>query len=73
MTWNHRVVKRTYPNGDVSFGIHEVYYDDNGNVTGCTEDPIGVVEDTEEDLYTTLNRLIDAAGKDVLIYEELSE
>lgn len=73
MSWNHRVVKRTHPNGDVSFGIHEVYYDDDGKVTGYTKEPIGIVEDTEEDLYTTLNRLIDAAGKDVLIYEELSE
>lgn len=71
MSWNHRVVKRTYPNGDVSFGIHEVFYDDNGNVTGCTEDPIGIVEDTKQDLYTTLNLLFDAFSKDVLIYEDI--
>ena len=27
-TWNHRVVKRKYDNGEIWYGIYEVFYDE---------------------------------------------
>ena len=30
MTWNYRVIKRTYPDGTEIFAIHEVYYNEDG-------------------------------------------
>ena len=41
MSWSYRVVKTVtkIPPGDtdISYGIHEVYYDDNGDVINISE------------------------------------
>lgn len=37
MTWNYRVMKRVLSNGEVEFGIHEVYYDDDGKACSWTD------------------------------------
>lgn len=39
MTWNYRVIKR-YIGDEESYGIHEVYYDDNGYLDAYSENPI---------------------------------
>jgi hypothetical protein len=33
---------------DFTFAIHEVYYDEGGNVTNWTRDPAGIISDTED-------------------------
>ena len=30
MTWDHRVIRRKYENGEEYFAIHEVYYNKDG-------------------------------------------
>ena len=53
MGWNHRVIKTT--SGDeVSFGIHEVYYDDTGKPGMATEEAVGIVADTYEELWMVM-------------------
>ena len=82
--WNHRVVRRTYPDGSVLLDIHEAFYDDSGLVWGITEDPIapGVEEscagldipgETVEDLKKVLNWMIEACNKPILDYENIPE
>ena len=41
MHWNYRVIKTFHSEtGEAEFRIHEVYYDENGNINGWTQDPI---------------------------------
>lgn len=53
MTWNYRLLKKavTWGSADyVVYGIHEVYYDENGTVESWTENEVtlGSYESTEE-------------------------
>lgn len=49
MHWNHRVCKeRCKGRPDITtYTIREVYYNDDGSITGVTEDAIGVYADDE--------------------------
>ena len=38
MSWNYRVVRQRAP-GDEWYSIHEVHYDESGNVIAATEHP----------------------------------
>jgi hypothetical protein len=46
MSWNRRVMR--HPNGELA--IHEVHYDEAGNVTGWSKEPSEAV-DAEEGLH----------------------
>lgn len=74
MSWNHRILKRTYPGAFVEtlYQVHEVYYDDSGKPTMCTENPISVTGETVEEIYETLNRMIKAAEKPVLDWDDFN-
>jgi len=75
--WNNRVVRTTHvsPNPDVSpcveFAIHEVYYNDDGNICAITENPKSATGESVEELKETLQRMLSACDKDILINEEL--
>jgi len=68
--WNHRVIKRRVGNSE-SFGIHEVFYNDDGSINGCTIDPVAVDCDTPEDLRDTLVMMLRCLDKPVLIDGEI--
>ncbi len=38
MSWNYRIIKRKWKKG-VTFGIHEVYYDKDGQPTAWSTNP----------------------------------
>lgn len=42
MYWNHRVIEVVDANGEKHYGIHEVYYDNDGNPRAYTENAVGV-------------------------------
>ena len=69
MTWNHRLVKRTHGD-DVLYAIHEVYYDDQGAPESVTEDPVGVAEQSKDDIKTTLRHMERALTMPTLNYED---
>jgi len=51
MTWNYRII---HHNEDESYyGLHEVYYDENGAIDGWTEDAL-IVGDTKDEILETL-------------------
>lgn len=56
MTWNYRVIQ--YDDG--SFGLHEVFYDDNGKPNACTESAAGFVPCAEEGLEGIIKSLENA-------------
>lgn len=53
MSWNYRICKKTLEGNNhvaVVYGIHEAYYNDNGEIWGVTENPIMVLTDIVLDL-----------------------
>lgn len=78
MSWNYRVVKRTesvphFGEPVISYGIHEVYYNENGKITGLTVEPIKIIADNHLELYDTIDRITKSLNKKTVIYETLEE
>lgn len=72
MTWNIRVVRDRYDNGDEFYSLREVYYDDDGNVTAMTADAgINIEGETYEDLAEYLSWCVIGLSKPVLDPAEL--
>jgi hypothetical protein len=71
MTWNYRIMhyRDQHPVLGHHFGIHEVYYADDGTVTGWTEDAITIVGHDLEDLEWRLRSMLEAFQKPVLEFE----
>lgn len=73
MTWNHRITREVVTNPDGSkdflYAIREVYYDEAGNVTSWTKDPIAAVGDTADGVVWALDRMIASRGRGVLDLE----
>ena len=72
MTWNYRLVKHN----DGTHGIHEVFYDDDGNPDGMSMDPIrlGSFDYEDEDPKTEMLAELEMirAGVEKGIFEEPS-
>lgn len=74
MHWNHRVVRKETPNKfredeiEISYEIHEVYYNEDGEPRSCTVDGISPYGETIEELKETLERMLNASTQPVLEY-----
>lgn len=64
------MVKRTYSDGTVLFGIHEVFYDydDDPEPGSCTVEPVEVFGESLNELRETLNRMLAACDRPVFDY-----
>lgn len=65
--WNHRIMVHTEEDGELSFKIHEVYYDDNDTPISYTEEPTTLEGDSLEFLKDCLK---DCLEKSPLYYGE---
>lgn len=65
MSWNYRIVKTTFEQGD-RYAIHEVYYDESGNPTSRTVEPCCPIGDTLEELRAEMERYLQAMNKPIL-------
>lgn len=74
MTWNHRVIRyetrNLFGDPDVGYAIHEVFYDNDGNVRGMTSDPVKPWGDTKDELRLELMRMLEALNKPDLDLDE---
>jgi len=64
VTWNYRII-RTEDRGETWYAVHEVFY----NVQGAdlwTENPVRVIGETTDDIYSTLARMMKALSRPVL-------
>lgn len=69
---NHRAVKTYYPDMDETFFmVHEVHYNDNGDLTNCTVDGVCPRGESLEELREELNRMLRALDKPVLVNDEI--
>jgi len=71
--WNHRVMRRTCPTGEIIDQIHEVYYKDDGTVDGWTTDGVAPQfyvneDDGQKSLRDELDRFARALDKPTLDY-----
>lgn len=77
MSWNHRVVRRLYPNthcdDSILYEIYEVYYNSDGTINGITEEPIKIREETVDDLRKTVERLTKCLTQPIIDYDILQE
>lgn len=60
MSWNYRIVKREVSPNEFEFGVYEVFYDDDGNIMGHTENSLTPVVDSVEGLKYELEIMMRA-------------
>ncbi len=65
MTWNYRIVK--YADGS-GYGLHEVFYDENGAATNMTKEPVDFTGEVRSDVVMALQ----SATRDAY-YKEIFE
>jgi len=67
-------VRRHWKDQDeTTFGIYEVFYDDQGRAWAVTENPVEVSGDSVDDLAKTLKWMKAALSKKVLDYDKIPE
>ena len=70
MTWDYRIMHyREHPEFGTAFGIHEVFYDQDGSVKGATKTPVAVVDQDLVELEWRLRAMLEALQKPALDYE----
>lgn len=75
MSWNYRLIHKrdVFPGGGTGdyFGVHEVYYDDAGNVMHWTERAVGVSGETVKEAQQVRIRMLEAWHQPTLEWDEL--
>ena len=66
MIWNYRVIEH-----DRFFAIHEVYYNDKGNITAISEDPMHPHGENLKELKGDIEYFLQAFNSPVLKKEEI--
>ena len=72
MTWDYRVMKRTFKK-EIQFAIYEVYYNENDKVELFSEEPMYIYGETLKELKRDLKYYKDAFKKPVLNYNKLEK
>lgn len=80
MSWSYRVVKTVTKiplgNIDISYSIHSVYTDENGDIVNISENPTYPISDDMDGLKWNLESMMLAVDKPIIDYhtgEELGE
>ena len=71
--WNHRVVRREYPHGEVGYSIHEAYYAPDGTVANITATAVEPYGESLDVLREEISIMIRACEKPVLDFDTLQE
>ena len=58
MSWSYRLVRYR---GDVGYGLHEVYFRDDGRAWSMTENPATFEGDEPEEVLAALDMAVEAA------------
>jgi len=66
MVWNYRVIEH-----DGLFYIHEAYYNDNGDITAISEDPMHPQGETPEELKNDMKYFLQAFNRPTLKKDEI--
>jgi hypothetical protein len=66
MSWNHRVIRLRYDEGEYVYNIHSVHYNHNGDIKFWSSEPLVVGGDSTGDLQWVLNKMLSCLNKPVL-------
>ena len=66
MSWNHRIMRTTEPDGTHALAIHEVYYHPDGSIMAWTEKPVSPFGETIKALHGDLMRFEQAFTRHIL-------
>lgn len=72
MSWNYRACHRPSVPGS-GYQIHEIYYDDEGNIEFYTKNPISPHGDIVDELYADLTMMMDALDFAPIDLDELDK
>lgn len=76
MTWNYRIIKKADPViglEGAGYYLHEVYYNNSGEICAMAQDPSFPFGETPEELMSDLeNMLMDAKNQPVLEYDKIT-
>ena len=67
--WNHRVLA-TEHNGEIFFGVHEVYYDDEGKPNASTKEAVRIGSECIEGIQWQLTKIYECLQKPILWGDE---
>lgn len=59
MSWNYRLIRSTYGE-EIGYAVHEVYYDEDGQPTSMSQDPVPLYGDDPLDAMRTYILMGDA-------------
>ncbi|TWV95670.1 hypothetical protein [Chitinophaga pinensis] len=71
MSWNYRVMKRKSESGEYDYGIHEVFYNEKGEVIFWTLESLVPVCPSEEGLREELHLMLKALKEETIVYEDV--
>jgi hypothetical protein len=69
MYWNHRLIKQTDGNY-VWYAIHEVSYEDDGKIIGCTAEATAPSGEDVTEVKLNLTRMEECMSKPILDYDK---
>lgn len=72
MTWNYRIVEKRDASGEITQGIHEVFYSD-GEPSHVTENPVEISWVVGENPGVVAKQLKEAFEKPVLYFEDFED
>jgi len=63
-------MKREISENEFEFGIYEVYYNENGEINGWTEESVVPVVDNKEGLKYEMEEMLKAFNSETILYTE---
>jgi len=70
MVWYYRIIKHKTSNQN-HFALHEVFYDDDGNIISWTEQPIDIIGESKADIKRALKQMLLDIETEVITESEL--
>lgn len=72
MSWNYRLTKEIITHKylaepEILFGIREVFYDENGDISGFSEEP-DIISDSIEGMKDILTKMLKCCDKAIIDY-----
>jgi len=71
MSWDHRVVRQTLPDGSYWYSVREVFYNDDGTIYAYTENPVNISGESIEDLREYIQWILHCTSEPMLIDGEV--